>query len=116
MVEKNKCPECGGEMKDISLLHFDGLPCSPSVSPSLPIGSMCKDCGHIERNKRIMVIALPVPPEPTDAYGYKKLFRALNKWARCPQCDAFLEWKDEKTFVCPQCGFEKPASPAPKWP
>lgn len=66
----------------------------------------------------VFVKQLPVPLEETDEYGYKKLFRELNKWARCPKDNSFLVWKDEKqeTMVCPNCGLEKPASPAPTWP
>jgi len=46
-----------------------------------------------------------------DKYGLYALFGDLNAKYRCPECDAFLEYKDEDCIilVCPDCGFEKPA-------
>ena len=49
----------------------------------------------------------------TDEHGLKKMFKALNNWARCPDCAGFLV-KAGKEFVCKKCGFSQPATPAPK--
>ena len=53
----------------------------------------------------------------TDEHGLKRLFRKLNKWARCPKpgCNGFLFRKNKKTFKCRKCGLEKPATPPPEW-
>lgn len=61
------------------------------------------------------ITALPAPVKETDEYGFKDLFEKLNQWARCPNDNSFLVWKDEKkdTLLCEKCGFEKPAEPAP---
>jgi len=68
-----------------------------------------------EPQKVIEIIVLKRPMGPSDKYGHKRILEKLNEWARCPKCNAFLVWKDEKNFICPKCGFEKPATPAPTY-
>lgn len=69
-----------------------------------------------EPQKVIEIIAIKEPPRgPSDKYGHKRMLEKLNEWARCPECNAFLVWMDEKNFICPKCGFQKPATPAPTW-
>jgi len=68
----------------------------------------------LKEKYQIMVFErVPALAKPSDKYGLKRLFRELNEWARCPECNTFLVWKDEKTFMCKKCGFEKPATPRP---
>jgi uncharacterized Zn finger protein len=47
--EKKRCPECGGEMKEVSLLRFGLSPKNGlTVEKSPPIGLRCEACGYIE--------------------------------------------------------------------
>jgi len=45
----------------------------------------------------------------TDKYGHKAMLKAVNEQYRCPECQTFLVWKDEKNNLaeCPNCNFEK---------
>jgi len=66
------------------------------------------------RNFVILVEVLAKGPhEETDEQGLKKMFGAMNNWARCPDCEGFLV-KIGRKFVCEKCGFSKPATPPPK--
>lgn len=64
------------------------------------------------------IIFIKGPHIETDEHGLKDLFTKLNQWARCPNDNSFLVYKDEKkeTAVCPKCGFEKSVEPVPNWP
>ena len=52
----------------------------------------------------------------SDKYGLKTMLDQLNEWIMCPTCRKFLVYKDETETIlkCPECGFEKPATPVPR--
>jgi len=68
-----------------------------------------------EKKAKIQILVIPGPIPETDKYGHKAMLKALNEWVRCSKCGAFLKKKDENTFECPRCGFEKPATPPPEY-
>jgi len=103
--EDKKCPKCGGEMKEVSLLRFGLSPNSHiTVEKSPPIGRRCEACGYTEgsilvelRKRKIAVpdeqnrySLLEIEEEDCPKGGKHKIrteTETLESVAICKKCD-----------------------------